>query len=414
MKNKAKLLMSLILFASLVVVSCGKNPSSSSKQSSEQSTQPSTSEVSESSSDIEQSDTASYSSQEDSSSAIELEASCKDGLHNYVKCVPVDGGHRKACTLCGEFVGEKENHVYFNDNFLYCPTCGAYSNEMERLILTNDFDVTVKTENGNVTRKIISNIYKGLNNEHFTLSSPSNAHGSYTDSSVAGAKFYYDNVVDDGTKLFVLKETAAQETIGTCKKVYTYTLSVYNGITSGTFSYTGSHISINEQAISSWLEGHTPLNQITYKYLYMQHHGDDYRVPVPGTCAIINEVTCEDCQQFLYQQVNYTHQFSETELFYQGKDGFDQNVLNFVNSLERDEPVSFYGKSSCSKCRETFIDVPLSNFDTNHTSNDGNIAVSRYEYVGNQLYYVNDYSVAYAHFDHILKDGECIFCHAKP
>lgn len=410
MKNNKKLLLSLILLTSLVAVACNNKTSSSSEIEDESSSIFSSDSID--SSDVEQS-TSSSSSENNWSSHFETK--CKDGLHDYIKCVPVEGGHKKYCEKCDLLIGEKENHVYFDDEYLYCPTCGFYDSRLTQYNLSEDFNVVVRTVSGNATRRILSNLYQAVNGGLFTLSSPSNAHSSYTDSNVEGARFYYDNSVDDGTKLFVLKETAFRESISPCKDIYTYTLSVYVGITSGTFSYTNGHITINSQAISNWLEAHSASKQVTYKYLNMHHHGDDYRVPVPGTCAIINEVTCEDCTQFLYQQVTYTHQFSDTQWLYDGKNGFDQTILDCLNSVV-EEPISVYGKTSCSKCGTSFIDAPLSSFDSNHASNDGSISVSRYEYDSetNMFRYFNDYSVEYTHFDHVLKNGECIFCHTKP
>ena len=283
MKDKTKLLLSIALFASLAIVSCGSKPNENSNSGN---VSQSTSETTEASTSEEQS--SEFSSADESSSS-ETETTCKDDLHDYVRYIPVDGGHQKACETCNAIIGEKENHNYFDDEHLYCPSCGHYDAKMTAYTLSEDFNVKVRTAEGNISRKILSNVYKTQSGGFFTLSSPSNAHGAYNDFNVEGARFYYDNEVDDGTKLFVLKETADRVKIGTCKTVYTYTLFVYS-VTPGSFSYSSGHISINEQGIADWLAVNTSSNQITYKYLYTQHHAEDYRVPVTGTNAVIVEV----------------------------------------------------------------------------------------------------------------------------
>ena len=302
MNSKTKTFSSLMFLIPLVIAACGNKPSISSEENS--SSSQTTSETIISSKIEETSSHESISSEESSDSTKPV---CENDLHEYVRYSPVDGGHRKKCDNCDEYLSEKEDHTYFNSNILYCPACGYYSVTMASYTLPETFNVTVKTAEGNTTRRIIRNIYTSSNGEYFTLSSPSNAHGAYYDSAVEGTKFYYDNEVDDGTKLFVLKEISPKETIGTCKSIITYTLSVYDGIVSGSFSSSGGHISLNGASIGDWLNAHTALNQVTYKYLSIQHHADDYRVPVPGTNAVIVEYTCEDCGQFLYQQVIYNN-----------------------------------------------------------------------------------------------------------
>ena len=281
MNSSIKILFSLSLSFSLAVVSCGKKTTSSIDDG--------------------------YSSQATSSSEVHESSStketCKNDLHDYVRYVPVDNGHQKACETCDTFIGEKENHNYFTNAIKYCPSCGYYDEEMAPYTLPDDFDVAIRTTEGTEKRKILRNTYYFLDAGIFTLSSPSNAHSAYDYFDLENARFFYDNQVDDGTNLFMLKETSSKEKIGTCKTIYTYTLYLYSNINPGSFSYAGGHISIGEQAIAEWLESHTPSNQVTYKYLSVQHHADDYRVPVPGTNAVIVEVTCEDCHQFLYQEV---------------------------------------------------------------------------------------------------------------
>lgn len=303
MNNKTKLFCSLMTLIPLLVVACGNKPSISSEENSSDSQ--TTSEIVTSSEIEESSSQESISSEE--SSEDSSKQPCENDLHDYVRYSPVEGGHRKKCDNCDEYLSEKEDHTYFNDKNLYCPACGYYSETMAPYTLPETFNVTVRTADGKAQRRILGNLYTSSTGEYFTLSSPSNAHSSYADSAVEGAKFYYDSEVDDGTKLFMLKETSSKETIGTCKAVYTYTLFVYGGITSGSLSYADGHISIGGTAISDWLNAHTALNQVTYKYLSIQHHADDYRVPVPGTNAVIVEYTCEDCGQFLYQQVIYNN-----------------------------------------------------------------------------------------------------------
>jgi formylmethanofuran dehydrogenase subunit E len=283
----------------MLIISCGNKPYKSSESSDGVT---SISEEPITSSNIEESSTQSSLSSEELSSSPSKEH-CENDLHGYVHYVPVEGGHKKQCDECEEFLSEKEEHVYFTSNIKYCPACGYYDEEMSPYTLSDSFNVTVRTTDGDVQRRILKNIYTSSNGEYFTLSSPSNAHSSYADFSVEDAKFYYDDQIDDGTKLFMLKETSDREKIGTCKTIYTYTLYLFDNITSGSFSYTGGHILIGETPISDWLNSHTSINQITYKYLSVQHHADDYRVPVPGTNAVIVEVTCEDCGEFLYQEV---------------------------------------------------------------------------------------------------------------
>lgn len=296
MKEKTKFIISVVLFASLAIVSCGNKSSEISSASNHQSSSDS---IKASISEEQSSESASSSSE---SSSSEEQTTCKDDLHDYVRYIPVDNGHQKACETCNALIGEKENHNYFTDTIKYCPSCGYYDKEMNPYFLPDIFNVTVRTADGDTQRSILRNTYM-YDGGIFTLSSPSNAHSSYADFSVEGAKFYYDDQIDDGTKLFMLKETSDREKIGTCKTIYTYTLSLYNKITPGTFSYENGHISIDGQNISDWLDNHISFTQVTYKYLSIQHHADDYRVPVPGTNAVIVEVTCEDCGEFLYQEI---------------------------------------------------------------------------------------------------------------
>lgn len=297
MKNKfAK---SLLVIIPMLIVSCGNKPFDSSSDNDKSLASSDTSAITFSSEGMSQS--SDLSSDSDSSSEIPI---CENDLHDYVTYKPVEGGHRKACNTCNEYLSEKEDHVFYNDDILYCPACGYYDKEMHPYFLPDIFNVTVRTADGDTQRSILRNTYM-YDGGIFTLSSPSNAHSSYSDFSVEGAKFYYDDQIDDGTKLFMLEETSPRETIGTCKTTYTYTLSLYNKITPGTFSYENGHISIDGQNISDWLDNHISFTQVTYKYLSVQHHAEDYRVPVPGTNAVIVEATCEDCHQFLYQEVIY-------------------------------------------------------------------------------------------------------------
>ena len=291
MNSKTKVLISIALFASLAIVSCGNKPREKSNSGQDSQT---TSDITEDSTSEEQS------SEENSSS--ESETTCKDDLHSYVRYIPVDGGHQKACETCNALVGEKVDHAYFDEDHLYCPSCGYYDAKMTAYMLSDDFNVKVRTAEGTASRKIISNLFQTQSGGLFTLSSPSNAHGAYNDFDVEGARFYYDNEVDDGTKLFMLKESASRVKIGTCKTAYTYTLSVYS-VTPGSFSYQSGHVLIGEQGIVDWLSANTASNQITYKYLYTQHHAEDYRVPITGTNDVIVEVTCQDCGEFLYQEI---------------------------------------------------------------------------------------------------------------
>lgn len=328
MNSRAKTLLTLILFTSMAVVSCGKNPIKTSEPDNSQIIQPSSNVESsvdnkEQSSIVHSSNNGSsglYSSNENFGSSITESSSngsfssedssqpvCENELHSYVRYSPVEGGHRKKCDNCNEYLSEKESHVYFSNDILYCPGCGFYDEKMTKYSLPNEFNVVVRTADGTATRNILANLYQTSSGALFTLSSPRNAHASYMDSNVEGAKFYYDSEVDDGTKLFMLKETASRETIGTCKTIYNYTLYVYGGIALGSFSYLDGHISIGTNNVGDWLATQTPLSQVTYKYLSVQHHAEDYRVPVPGTSATIVEYTCEDCGQFLYQEVIYNN-----------------------------------------------------------------------------------------------------------
>ena len=193
MNSKTKLLVSLIIFISLAIASCGSKFSFPSEEKSDTSVQPTAIETTSSFSVEESSSFISSLTSEQSISQPSLsennwsshfETTCKDGLHDYVKCMPVEDGHKKYCEKCNLFIGEKEEHAYFNDEYLYCPTCGFYDAKLTKYPLTEDFNVVVKTANGNITRKILSNIYKTTGGVFFTLSSPSNAHGSYIDSDI--------------------------------------------------------------------------------------------------------------------------------------------------------------------------------------------------------------------------------------
>lgn len=239
----------------------------------------------------------------ESSSGSIQETPCKDDLHEYVTFCPVEGGHQKKCNECDTFIGDVESHSYFDNNLEYCPACGFFSDSLTKFELSDDFNVTVKSSNNIIQKKIITNLYKNSDNQLYTLSSPSNAHNAYSDFNVAGAKIYYDDTIDDGTKLFVQKETSDRKSIGTCKKIYTYTLYVYNDVQPGHFSYINGHISIDGASIDDWLAIKTPINQISYNYLFEQHHAEENNIPVSNNDAVIHEVTCRDCGQFLYQEI---------------------------------------------------------------------------------------------------------------
>lgn len=304
MNHTHKHLLPFLAFVSLLIVSCDNNshesienslsnsiPLESSQQSNDR-----TEEVS-SSSFFDSSESSSATSETSNNSG------CENDLHGYVSYSKVDGGHRKMCADCGTYVGELEPHAFFDENHLYCDACGSYDDGLTQATISNDFIVKVNSSIGVVQRTIITGLYQTASGGLFTTSSPNNAHSSYSDFDVYGAKFYYDNNVDDGTKLFKLEETASRKNIGTCKTIYTYSLAVYSGITPGTFSYTNGHITINEQSITDWLSSNTPLNQITYEYLYVSHHAEAHRTPVPNSNAVISEAICRDCGQFLYQEV---------------------------------------------------------------------------------------------------------------
>ena len=298
MNIKTKLLFSFPLTLSLAVISCANNSSNYSTNYNSDNTFSTSHSLSSSS---EKESASSETSSSDSSSSSDEEC-CENDLHDYVRYVPVQGGHRKQCEKCEEYLSEKEDHVFFNNDIKYCPSCGYYDEAMRHYFLPDAFNVTVNANGGTIQRSILNNLYI-YDGGVFTLSSPNNAHGSYADFNVGGARFYYDNQIDDGTKLFMLKETSNREKIGTCKTLYTYTLYLFDNITPDSFAYEGGHISIDEIPINDWLNSHTSLNQFTYKYLSIQHHAEDNRTPVPGTNAVIVEVACKDCGEFLYQEV---------------------------------------------------------------------------------------------------------------
>lgn len=304
MNHTHKHLLPFLAFISLLIVSCGNNSHESIENSLSNSI-PSESSQQSNDSTEEASSSSFFDSSESSSATSETSnnSGCENDLHGYVSYSKVDGGHRKMCADCGTYVGELESHVFFDNSHLYCDACGAYDDGLLQANLSEDFMVKVNSSNGVVQRTIITNVYQIASGGLFTTSSPSNAHSSYSDFNVEGAKFYYDNNVDDGTKLFMLKETASRKSVGTCKTIYSYSLRVYGGIVPGTFSYTNGHITIGEQSITDWLSSNAQLNQIAYEYLYISHHAESHQTPVFSSGAVINEVTCRDCGQFLYQEI---------------------------------------------------------------------------------------------------------------
>lgn len=308
MKHNYKPLLSLFALLSLLIVSCDNKPQESVQNSESNSisqilSSQSPSSVEETSNNSSFDSSESSESGSTSSETSNVNHGCENDLHSFVSYQKVDGGHRKTCIDCGAYVGELESHLFFDSSHLYCDACGTYDESLTQANLSKDFLVKVNSSNGVVQRTIIQIMYQTINGGLFTTSSPNNAHSSYSDFNVESAKFYYDNNIDDGTKLFMLEETASRKSISTCKTIYTYVLRVYGGIVPSTFSYTNGHITISDKSISEWLSSNTPINQINYDYLYVSHHAEAHTHPVSGSSAVVNEVVCRDCGQFLYQEI---------------------------------------------------------------------------------------------------------------
>lgn len=303
MKHNYKQLLSFFALLSLLIVSCNNKPQESIQNSESNSISQSPSSVEETSSNSSLVSSKSSESSSTPSETSNINHGCENDLHSFVSYQKVDGGHRKTCIDCGAYVGELESHLFFDSSHLYCDACGAFGDSLTQAALSEDFNVKVNSSNGVVKKAIIQNMYQTIDGGLFTTSSPSNAHSSYSDFTVESAKFYYDDNVDDGTKLFMIEETASRKSKGTCKAIYTYVLRVYSGIVPDTFSYRNGHITINEQPIANWLSSNTPINQITYEYLYVSHHAEAHTHPITGSSAVVNEVVCRDCGQFLYQEI---------------------------------------------------------------------------------------------------------------